>query len=157
MLLSGFLNEWLLWMLYLFMFCVSNIDVTPMSVSINMISRGIFIRWFHHTGAENKSVSINEMKFCSPVVESTRLWRAGDCIFQAIIMCLMEQSPAWQSDRRTLNQELPLRNLTVHYLVHRTAPVTPILSQGVRPNPVPCIAFRYVLLFYGDVCHAPNS
>jgi hypothetical protein len=51
----------------------------------------------------------------------------------------MEQSPSWEANSHSANQETPrpLLNLEVHYRVHKGPPV-----------PRPCVTFRNKLAFY---------
>jgi len=52
-----------------------------------------------------------------------------------ILTYSMEQSPSWEVNRFSANQEIPhiLWNLKVQYCIHTCLPPVPILSQ---PNPV---------------------
>jgi hypothetical protein len=63
----------------------------------------------------------------------------------------MEQSLSWEAIRFSRSQEIPhiLWNPRVHYLIHKSPPAVPILSQvdPVHAYPTPKIPFNIILPF----------
>jgi hypothetical protein len=69
--------------------------------------------------------------------------------------CLTELSPSWEAANYAATQELPsiLWNPKVHYRVHRSPPLAPILS---RINPIHTTP-SYLAKIHFNVIHPPTS
>jgi len=56
----------------------------------------------------------------------------------------VEQSSSWETNRLSVTQEILgiLWNPTIHYLVHNSLPLVPVLSHMNPLNALPCLAYK---------------
>jgi len=65
----------------------------------------------------------------------------------------MEQSPSWEADSHSASQEThrPLLKSKVHYRVHNSPQLVPILSQMIQSTPSHSVSLRSILILSSNL------